>query len=72
MILIQILKILPASSMFKILDEHKPVLEGMLSRYDKSIMFKTVDDDMKFQQIYSSFHVELIDKIDDVWIINVR
>lgn len=72
MILIQILKILPASSMFKVMDDNKPVLEGMLARYDKSIMFKTVDDDIKFQKIYASFHVELIDKVDDIWIINVR
>lgn len=72
MILIQLLKILPASSMFKIMDDNKPVLEGMLARYDKSLMFKTVDDDFKFQKIYSTFHVELVDKIDGIWIINVR
>ena len=72
MILIQLLKILPASSMFKIMDDNKPVLEGMLARYDKSLMFKTVDDDFKFQKIYSTFHVELVDKIDSIWIINVR
>ena len=72
MILIQVLKILPAASNFKIFDEHKPVLEGTISRYDKSLMFKNMDDDLRFQRVYQSFHVELIDKEDDIWLINVR
>ena len=72
MILIQLLKVLPAASAFKIYDENRPVLEGQISMYDKSLMFKNVQDDLTFRKMYQSFHVELVDKVDDIWIINVR
>lgn len=72
MILVQLLKVLPAASTFKIYDENRPVLEGQIARYDKSLMFKDVKDDLLFQRTYGSFHVELVDKVDDIWIINVR
>ena len=72
MILIQLLKVLPATSAFKIYDNNKPVLEGQLAQYDKSVMFKDVHDDMLFTNCYAAFHVELIDKVDGIWIINVR
>ena len=72
MILIQLLKVLPAASAFKIYDENRPVLEGQISMYDKSLMFKNVQDDLAFRKMYQSFHVELVDKVDDIWIINVR
>ena len=72
MILIQLLKVLPAASAFKIYDENRPVLEGQISMYDKSLMFKNVQDDLAFRKMYQSFHVELVDKVDDIWIIYVR
>lgn len=72
MILVQLLKVLPAASTFKIFDDNKPVLEGAISQYDKTLMFKNVDDDLRFQKVYSSFHVELVDKEDNIWLINVR
>ena len=72
MILVQLLKILPAASAFKIYDENKPVLDGSISMYDKTLMFKSINDDLKFQKVYGNFHVELVDKVDDIWIINVR
>ena len=72
MIVQQLLKVLPAASSFKIIDEYKPVMEGSISMYDKTIMFKSVDEYLKFQQVYGNFHIELVDKIDDIWIINVR
>ena len=72
MILLQLIKILPAASAFKIYDDNKPVLEGTLSTFDKSVMFKSIDEDLKYQKVYSTFHVELVDKVDDIWIINVR
>lgn len=72
MILVQLLKVLPAASAFKIYDENRPVLEGQIARYDKSLMFKDIKDDLLFQRTYQSFHVELVDKVDDIWIINVR
>ena len=72
MILHQLIKILPAASDFKIYDDNKPVLEGTLSTFDKSVMFKSINDDLSYQRIYSTFHVELVDKVDGIWIINVR
>ena len=42
MILLQLMKILPAASAFKIYDDNKPVLEGTLSTFDKSLMFKSI------------------------------
>ena len=72
MILVQLLKILPAQSTFRIMDEYKPVLEGSISMYDKTLMFKSINDDLEFQQVYGNFHVELVDKVNDIWIINVR
>ena len=47
MILLQLMKILPAASAFKIYDDNKPVLEGTLSTFDKSLMFKSINDDCK-------------------------
>lgn len=72
MILMQIMKILPAASHFKILDANKPVLEGSIAVSDKSVMFKSVQDDLMYQKVYGVFHVELIDKVDGIWIINIR
>lgn len=72
MLLVQMLKVLPAGSTFKILDEYKPVMEANLSNYDKSIIFKNINDDLMYQKLYQTFHVELVDKIDDIWIINIR
>lgn len=72
MILMQIMKILPAASHFKVFDENRPVLEGSIAMSDKSVMFKSIQDDLKFQKVYGSFHVELIDKVDGIWIINIR
>jgi len=72
MILIQLMKILPAASAFKIYDDNKPVLDGSISMYDKSLLFKTVDEFLVYEKVYSNFHVELVDKVDDIWIINVR
>lgn len=72
MILVQILKILPAASCFKVFDNNKPVLEGSVSSIDKTLMFKDANEDLKFQRVYSSYHVTLIDKEEGIWIINVR
>lgn len=72
MILLQLMKILPEASAFKIYDDNKPVLDGSISMYDKSLMFKTVNDFLVYEKVYSTFHVELVDKVDDIWIINVR
>ena len=72
MILMQIMKILPAASHFKVLDDNKPVLEGSIAMFDKSVMFKSIQEDLKYQKVYGSFHVELIDKVDGIWIINIR
>ena len=72
MILVQLMKILPAASHFKVYDENRPILEGSISQFDKSVIFKSVNDDISYQRMYSSFHVELLDKIDDIWEINIR
>lgn len=72
MIVMQIMKVLPAGAHFKILDEHRPVLEGSIAMADKSVMFKDVNDDLKYQKIFGKFHVTLIDMEDDIWIINIR
>ena len=72
MILIQQLQVLPAASCFKVLDNNKPVLEGSVSSIDKTLMFKDANEDLKFQRVYSSYHVTLIDKEEGIWIINVR
>ena len=72
MILVEILKVLPAASCFKVLDDNKPVLEGSISNFDKTLMFKDANEDLKFQRVYSSYHVTLIDKEEGIWIINVR
>ena len=73
MILQQLLKILPAASDFKVMDEYKPVLEGYISRYDKSIAIKgDISNFLLYNNVYQTFHVELVDKVDDIWIINVR
>ena len=72
MILVQQLKVLPAGSVFKIYDKNRPVLEGMLSVFDKSVYFEDVNDSLKYQKIYAGFHVELVDKGDDgIWVINL-
>ena len=52
MIVMQIMKVLPAGSHFKILDENRPVLEGSLAMVDKSVMFKHVNDDLKYQKVF--------------------
>ena len=73
MIVMQIMKVLPAGAHFKILDEHRPVLEGSIAMADKSVMFKDINDDLKYQKVFGKFHVTLIDKDDnDIWIINIR
>ena len=72
MILMQIMKILPAASHFKVLDDNRPVLEGSIAMSDKSVMFKSIDDNLQYINIYGSFHVELIDKVDGIWIISIR
>ena len=45
------LKVLPAGSTFKILDEYKPVMEANLSNYDKSIIFK--NNAVKVRRIFN-------------------
>ena len=55
MILVQLLKVLPAASAFKIYDENRPVLEGQIARYDKSLMFKDVKDDLSFKGYINLF-----------------
>ena len=50
MIVMQIMKVLPAGAHFKILDEYKPVLEGSIAMADKSVMFKDINDDLKYQK----------------------
>lgn len=72
MILVQVLKVLPAGADFTIFDMNRPVLTGSLTRSDKSIIWPDIDSDIRYQKIYGSFHVELIDKVDDKWIINIR
>lgn len=72
MILVQLLKILPGGDEFQVLDLSKPVLNGSISRYDKSIVFPDIESDLRYQNVYAGFHVELIDKVDDKWVINVR
>lgn len=72
MILAQLINVIPAASYFKVFDSNKPVLEGMTSVFDKSVIFEKVDDYLKYQKVYATFHVELVDKENDVWIINVR
>lgn len=72
MILIQLLKILPGGDEFEVYDMSKPVLTGSIARSDKSIIWPDIDSDIRYQKIYGGFHVELIDKVDDKWIINVR
>ncbi len=72
MIVAQILKVIPSGEYFEILDMHKPVLTGAISTTDKLPMFNDVHDDMNYQRVYAAYHVELIDKVDNVWKINVR
>lgn len=72
MIVMQIMKVLPAGAHFKILDDNRPVLEGSIAMADKSVMFKDINDDLKYQKIFGKFHVTLIDKENDIWIINIR
>ncbi len=72
MILAQMFKVLPAGETFKIMDMNKPVLNGFVSTTEKIPVFGDAHEDLKYMQVYSAFHVELIDKVDDVWVINVR
>lgn len=72
MILVQILKVLPAASEFEIYDVDKLVLKGKIALSDKSIICDDIKDDMHFQNIYQSFHVESIDKIENIWEIKIR
>lgn len=72
MVLCQILKVLPAASDFQIFQSNRPVLAGHIAQFDKSLMFASIDDDLKYQKIYAGFHVELVDKGDDgIWLINL-
>lgn len=72
MILVQVLKVLPAGADFSIFDMNRPILTGHIARSDKSIMWPDIDSDIKYQKMYAGFHVELIDKVYDKWIINIR
>lgn len=76
MILQQQIRVLPAGASFKVLDEHKPVIEGYISRVDKSACFENVMDAERYIKVYQTFHVELLDvhvTTDGVvFIINVR
>lgn len=72
MIIAQVLKVIPSGEYFEIIDMNKPVLTGFISTVEKLPVFATVNDDMKYQRTYAAFHVELIDKVDNVWKINTR
>ena len=72
MIVAQILKVIPSGEYFEILDMSKPVLTGFVSTVEKIPVFATVQDDVKYQRVYAAFHVELIDKVDNVWKINTH
>ena len=72
MILVQVLKILPGGDEFQVFDMSKPVLIGAIAKSDKSIIWPDIESDVRYQNIYSGFHVELIDKVGGKWIINIR
>ena len=72
MIIAQVLKVIPSGEYFEIIDMNKPVLTGYVSTVEKLPVFATVNDDLKYQRVYAAFHVELIDKVDNVWKINTR
>ena len=66
MIVAQQIKVLPAGCRFKIYDNHVSQLTGKISMYDKSILWDSTNDAMKYEKVYSTFHVTLIDAIYDV------
>lgn len=72
MIVAQLMKVLPAASDFKIYDFNKPVVEGKIAQSDKSVIISDVATFERFNRIYQGYHVELVDKVDGVFIINVR
>lgn len=77
MIVLQQIQVLPAGSKFRIYDMNRFELEGEISRTDKSPIFNDVRDAERFHKIYSNFHVELLDVLDDIFegtifTINVR
>ena len=76
MILLQLIKVLPAGSNIRIMDDNKPVLDAMIARSDKSLIFDDIRHSELYTKVYQNFHVELLDvnvSTDGVtFIINVR
>ena len=66
MIVAQQIKVLPAGCRFRIYDNHKFELAGSISQYDKSILWDSTNDAMRYDKVYSAFHVTLIDVVHDV------
>lgn len=81
MIVQQQLQVLPAGARFKIMDMHRCVMEGSISKFDKSLLFDTTKKAEEYEKVWSRFHVTLIDveiwerteiQYGVTWIINVR
>lgn len=76
MIVQQQINVLPAGCVFKIMDEHRPAVTGMIARSDKTPMFDNIRDSELYYKVYSRFHVTLLDvnvNTDGlIFIINVR
>ncbi|MBR3141326.1 MAG: hypothetical protein IKF11_10790 [Methanobrevibacter sp.] len=60
MTLHQQIKVLPAGADFTIIDDDMPVIDGCISKIDKSIFFPIATDAERYFGIYQTFHVKQI------------